>query len=81
MSDDNQGHNVRLHDITAEVNILDFRPKFTGNYSDVYIGTLRGQLVRRPLRWECRRETDSMSSSGSSEEPEACASKIIECDA
>jgi hypothetical protein len=42
MSDDN---NDLPGDITTEVSILDLEPKFTGNYSDVYVGRFRGQLV------------------------------------
>ena len=32
--------------ISVEVTITDQRPKFTGTYSDIYIGRFRNEIVR-----------------------------------
>jgi hypothetical protein len=37
---------AELLDISAEVSITDHRPKFTGTYSDIYIGRFRDEMVR-----------------------------------
>jgi hypothetical protein len=38
--------NANPLDLTGQLTILDYIPKFTGNYSSVYLGGLNGNFVR-----------------------------------
>jgi len=35
-----------LQNLTGQVSLLDIVPKFTGNYSTIYLGEWHGSLVR-----------------------------------
>jgi hypothetical protein len=43
---DMSGNLLESRNLTGQLSAIDYRPKFTGNYSNVYMGSLHGTPVR-----------------------------------